>query len=44
MSDEAFDKALNALAQRRSLLLGLVEHTGWDWDAVSHLDIGEEEL
>ena len=36
VSGEAFEKALEQFTRRRSLLLALVKHSGWSWDAVYH--------
>lgn len=42
VSDATFEKALKKLAERRSLLLALVQDTGWSWDSISERSDGNE--
>jgi hypothetical protein len=44
VSDEVFEKALEQFTRRRSLLLVLVKHSGWAWDAIYRQGHPEEVL
>jgi hypothetical protein len=42
LNDEAFAQALGAVARRRSLLLALVQDTGWSWEDVDSRNAADE--